>query len=53
MTAAQSSFPVTHKLGNVDIFVQVSNENKLAVVANGINFTSISLQIYIGDDALN
>ena len=31
------SFPVTHKVDNAGIFVQLSNENKLEVVTNGIN----------------
>ena len=46
---SQSSFPVMQKVGNVGIFVQLPNENKLEVVTSGININAN----YMCHDALN
>ena len=37
---SQSSFPVIHKVGNIDIFVLLKFGNKLDVVISHINFIS-------------
>ena len=49
LSTVANSFPVMHKVGNVGIFVQLPNENKLEVVTSGININAN----YMCHDALN